>query len=103
MRPDPERVKPITNLPNPTNKKELQRVIGMFSYYAQWLPQFSEKVRPLIFEKSFPMSEKAQNALKSLKDKLVSAALQIIDENVLFVVETDASDNAIHICIIKST
>ena len=30
MRPDPERVKPIINLPNPTNKKELQRVIGMF-------------------------------------------------------------------------
>ena len=31
--PDPVRVKPITNLPN-SNKKELQRVIGMFSYYA---------------------------------------------------------------------
>ena len=29
MRPDPKRVKPITNLPNPTNKKELQRVIGL--------------------------------------------------------------------------
>ena len=95
MRPDPERVKPIINLRNPTNKKELQRVIGMFSYYAQWLPQFSEKVRPLILEKQFPMGEKALNAFKSLKDKLVSAALQIIDENVPFVVETDASDNAI--------
>ena len=43
MRPDPERVKPITNLPNSTNTKELQLVIGMFSYYAQWLLQFSEK------------------------------------------------------------
>ena len=67
MRPDPERVKPIINLPNPTNKKELQRVIGMFSYYAQWLPQFSEKVRPLILEKQFPMGEKALNAFKSLQ------------------------------------
>ena len=65
MRPDPERVKPIINLPNPTNKKELQRVIGMFSYYAQWLPQFSEKVRPLILEKQIPMGEKALNAFKS--------------------------------------
>ena len=94
MRPDPERVKPITNLPNPTNKKELQ-VINMFSYYAQLLPQFLEKLRPLILEKQFPMGEKALNAFKSLKDKLVSAALQIIDENVPFVVETDVSDNAI--------
>ena len=41
------------------------------------------------------MGEKALNAFKSLKDKLVSAAPQIIDENVPFVVETDASDNAI--------
>ena len=48
MRPDLERVKPITNLPNASNKKELQRVIGMFSYYAQWSPQFSEKMRSLI-------------------------------------------------------
>ena len=34
MGPDLERVKPITYLPDPTNKKEPQRVIGMFSYYA---------------------------------------------------------------------
>ena len=48
MRPDLKRVKPITDFPNASNNKELQRVIGMFSYYAQWLPQFSEKMRPLI-------------------------------------------------------
>ena len=47
----------------------------MFLYYAQWLPQFLEKVRSLILEKQFPMGEKALNAFKSLKDKLVSAAL----------------------------
>ena len=46
------------------------------------------KVRPLIVEKQFPMDEKA---LKFLKNKLVSAALK----NVPFIVETNASDNAI--------
>ena len=30
MRLDPERVKLITNLPNPTNKKELQQAIDIF-------------------------------------------------------------------------
>ena len=41
------------------------------------------------------MVEKALKAFESLRNKLISAALQIIDENELFVVETDASDNAI--------
>ena len=58
MLPHPEQVKPITNLPNPTRKEEVQRVIGMFSYYAQWLLQFSEKRKPLILEKQFSMGEK---------------------------------------------
>ena len=48
MRPDAERVKPITDLPLPSNAKELQRVIGMISYYAQRIPQFSEKIKALI-------------------------------------------------------
>ena len=45
------------------------------------------------------MGEKALNAFKSLKNKLVSAAPQIIDENVPFVVETDALDNAISVSL----
>ena len=45
MHSDPERVKPITYLPNPTKKKKLQRVISMFSYYAQSLQQLFKKVK----------------------------------------------------------
>ena len=43
IRPDPERLKPLKELPVPKCKKELQRVLGMFSYYARWVPNFSEK------------------------------------------------------------
>ena len=94
-RPDPDRVKPIVNLPIPTTTKELQRAIGMFSYYAQWIPQFSEKIKPLILVSQFPINDKAKQALESLKDDLVSATLRVIDENAPFVIETDASNNAI--------
>ena len=41
MRPDADQVKPIAELPMPSNAKELQRLISMFSYYAQSIPQFS--------------------------------------------------------------
>ena len=83
------------NLPNPTNKKELQRVIGMFSYYAQWLPHFLEKIKLFDIRKQFPIGEKILKNFMSVKNELTSEALQIIEENVLFVVKTDASDNAI--------
>ena len=53
------------------------------------------KSKTFDIRKTISYGEKPLNAFKSLKDKLVSAALQIIDKNVPFVVETDASDNAI--------
>ena len=102
-RPDLDRVKPIVNLPIPTTAKELQRAIGMFSYYAQWIPQFSEKIKPLILVSQFPVNDKAKQALESLKDDLVSATLRVIDENASFVIETDASNNAISASLSKKT
>ena len=41
------------------------------------------------------MREEALQALKILKQDLTSAALKMIDEKLPFVLETDASDNAI--------
>ena len=95
LKPDPDRVKPSLELPTPTNAKELSRVVGIFSYYAQWLPKFSGKIKPLIVAKNFPLSEKDVQVLNLLKNDLASAALQITDESIPFVIETDASKNAI--------
>jgi len=53
LQPDPERVKPLVKLPNPVNAKALQRIIGMFACYAQWIPRYSEKVKPLLDVKRF--------------------------------------------------
>jgi len=69
--------------------------VGMFAYYAQWVPCFSEKIKLLIATKEFPLREEALQALKTLKQDLTSAALKVIDEKLPFVLETDASDNAI--------
>ena len=34
LQPDPDRVKPVLDLPLPKSSKELQRIVGVFSYYA---------------------------------------------------------------------
>lgn len=95
LKPDPQRVVALEKLPLPNNKKELQRILGLFAYYAQWIQRYSEKIRPLVQSKAFPLEADAIRAFSELKKELVAAALQPIDENLPFTVETDASDFAI--------
>ena len=67
----------------------------MFAYYAIWIPQFSDEVRPLTDTVSFPLDQKALASFNALKDELARVALSPINEDIPFVVECDASDVAI--------
>lgn len=44
---DPEKVEAINKLREPENKKELQRIIGMVTYLAKFIPNLSEITQPL--------------------------------------------------------
>ena len=90
--PDPERFQPFQKVPLPENLRSLKRVLGMFAYYAKWIPSFADKIRPLADSKHFPQGTDATNAFKMLKEELAKAALQAVDESLPFVVECDASD-----------
>ena len=94
-RPDPERIKPLRDLQLPKDAKSLQRVIGLFSHYSQWIKGYSEKIRPLLHSKVFPMGKEAEEAFENLKSIIEKSVLKCINENESFVVETDASDYAI--------
>ena len=93
--PDPERIRPLTEMRPPQNKKELRRTMGLFSYYAKWVPQFSRRVQPIVNNTTFPMSVEAVKAFNDTKHYISEAILTAIDEDVPFTVETDASDTAI--------
>ncbi|XP_041360605.1 uncharacterized protein LOC121376884 [Gigantopelta aegis] len=67
----------------------------MFAYYAKWIPNFSDKIQPLVSANAFPLSKTALEAFDLLKKELEGAALQSIDESRPFVVECDASEVAI--------
>ena len=95
LQPDPARVKTLQDLPSPNNRKEQQRVIGLFAYYAQWIPQYSDKIKPLISNVIFPLADEALLSFQNLKSDLINVSLEVIDENSLFAVETDASDVAV--------
>lgn len=90
--PDQRRLQPLLDMPPPTNLKSQKRVIGMFSYYSKFIDKFSEKIRPLNKNTTFPVPKSVVDAFNILKEDLKNATLQPIDPEAPFVVETDASD-----------
>jgi len=95
LKPDPERLQALFDLPIPSSAKELKRVCGMFAYYSRWIPNFSQKARPLLLAFHFPLGPEAERAFAELKSDLGNASLGAIQVGVPFELGTDASDNAI--------
>ena len=85
----------MLDIPVPKLKKELSRAIGLFAYYAKWLPHFSCKVKPQVESQTFPLNKNAVRCFYQLKSELADATLASVDENAPFTLETDASDVAV--------
>ncbi|KAL9975044.1 hypothetical protein ACROYT_G012160, partial [Oculina patagonica] len=95
IRPDPDRLRPLRDLPIPHDSKSMSRCLGLFSYYSQWIPRFSDRIKPIASCKSFPLPQPAVEAFESLKKTIEEAVVTAIDETIPFEVETDASEVAL--------
>ena len=101
LRPDPDRLQSLLDLPIPDSPSKLKRVLGFFSYYSQWIPKYAEKSHPLNVllkrtpNSTFTLNANAIRAFTSMKEDIVSAAKSAIDEDLPFVVETDASHHSL--------
>ena len=95
VKPDPERLRPLLEMPPPKSPRELKRICGMFAYYSKWIENFSGKAGPLFKATDFPLNAKASNAFAELKEEIVKASLSSICEDLSFEVECDASDYAV--------
>ena len=80
MRIDPDRVKSLQNLDPPTNKQELQRIIGSFNYVRKYIPKMAEHMSPLckLLKKdcTWIWTPKQQHAFEEMK-KVISQALSL--------------------------
>ena len=93
IKPDPDQLQALMELPLLSSCKSLQRIIGLFAYSSKWMLKFSEKIKPLSDCKEFPI-EGALTAFENLKKELGEVALQNIDEDNPFVVKCDISEVA---------
>ena len=90
--PDSNRLKPLLEMPPPSNLKSQKRIVGMFAYYSKFIENFSQKIRSLNQNRIFPLPPPALEAFQLLKNNLKDAALKPVDPEGEFVIETDASD-----------
>ena len=95
IKPDPERMRPLMELPIPLDHRALQRALGLFAYYAKWVDRYSDRVRPLVHEPSFPLSEECVIAFEEIKHRIADACVVCPSGSEELVLESDASDFAL--------
>ena len=47
LKPDPDKIAAIENMPKPTSKQELMSLLGFINYLAKLLPQLTQVSQPL--------------------------------------------------------
>ena len=95
IRPDPDRLQPLRDIPLPQNLSAQKKVMELFAYYSKWIRGFSGKIKPLASNTSFPMPQFTLNAFQQLKKEIKECVVCDIDESLPFTIETDASEQAI--------
>ncbi|PAV73798.1 hypothetical protein WR25_20102 [Diploscapter pachys] len=96
LKPNPAKVKAITNFPRPKSLREVRGFIGMASYFRRFIPNFAKIAAPLTDltkkETPFKWNENAEEAFDKLKVALSTAPiLQAPRLGSPFTIEVDAS------------
>ncbi|XP_076035379.1 uncharacterized protein LOC143021655 [Oratosquilla oratoria] len=97
IRPLDLKVKAITNLPRPTNRREVRRMLGNFGYYRRYCNNFAEIAEPLTNllrkDQRFKWTPTCDRAFEHLKYLLNHSPVLITQDYTLpFHLYTDASE-----------
>lgn len=107
MSPDSERIEVIKKLKNPSNKKELQQILGVVNFLRQFIPNISEIISPM---RDLLKKDTAWNWTDEHK-KILEIIKSLISEKSLLVhfnakeavqIQCDASKDAIACCLLQS-
>lgn len=104
--PDSERIEAVSHLKPPTTKKDLRSMLGLFNYYREYVPNYSQIALPLTqltgkrIPNSLPWNEDAQAAFETIKSLLAAIPkLRAPDLTKEFTLTTDASEKAVGACL----
>lgn len=96
LRVDPDKVKAMLELPRPRTVTEVRRLVGSFSWYRRFVPDFSSIISPITAltkkNKKFVWTPECEEAFVKIRELLVQAPiLSCPDYSKKFVIQTDAS------------
>ena len=97
-----DKIKAVTDMPLPSNKKELRSFVGTVSFYRKFIPNLADLMAPVLkylkkgSPDKFSLGHDEIRIFEKLKLSLTSKPiLQLPDHSKTYVVRTDASDKAI--------
>jgi hypothetical protein len=103
-RVDPGKIKTVQELQEPKTKKQIRQLLGFFSFFREYIPNYAMHAKPLtdLTGKGVPerlcLSQEANTAFKVLKDLLCKATMEplfIIDVSKPFSLYVDSCDYAV--------
>lgn len=91
--------------PTPKTVKGLRGFLGLSGFYRRFVRNYASFAHPLtelLKKNAFEWSHKAQQAINALKNALVaSPVLSLLDFSILFVVQTEASGQAMGAILLR--
>ncbi|XP_052746964.1 uncharacterized protein LOC128199832 [Bicyclus anynana] len=107
MQPDDTKIKAIISMPDPSDRKALERFLGMVNYLSKFIPNYSESVAVLrgLLKKDteWVWYPKHSEAIENLKKKLSSApVLALYSLELPVVVSVDASAHAVGAVLLQA-
>lgn len=107
LKPDPDKVNTVENMPKPTCKKETLSLLGFINYLAKFLPRLSEVAQPLrnltLTNAQFMWSEQHDKAFDEVK-KLVAhhPVLKYYDINDEVTIQCEASERGLGATLLQN-
>ena len=106
LKPDPNKVKAILEMPNPTEKPSLQRLLGMITYLAKFLPNLSDVTEPLrrLLDRAMEWhwDDVHENALTRVKQLITrEPVLRYFDNTKEVTLQCDASESGLGATIMQ--
>ena len=107
LQPDPEKVKAIREMPAPTDKQSIQRLLGMTNYLQKFAPRLSEITTPLREltknDNEFQWDEQVHGAALEETKKILSTTpvLKYFDPSATPTLQCDASMHGLGACLMQ--
>ena len=106
IRPDPEKIKALSEMPRPSNVKDIQRLLGMVNFLAPFIPNMSQVTSPLrnLIKKEIqwhwgPEHEKSIQDITEILGK--DPVLKLFDPKEKATIQCDSSSEGLGACLLQ--